>query len=134
PQLAPNVKLGAVVTDIAKQGLDKMSNANRDNLPFEIRWTDASGEEQVSLASAVIDASGTWTKPNPMGADGLFVRGERAASELITYGIPDATGRDRATYAGKTVLVVGSGHSAINAALSLLALQDDEPGTKVIWA
>jgi glycine/D-amino acid oxidase-like deaminating enzyme len=134
PQLAPNVKLRATVTAIAKQGLDKMSNANRDNVPFEIRWVDAAGEEQVSLAAAVIDASGTWTRPNPMGADGLFVRGERAAAELITYGIPDATGRDREDYAGKTVLVVGSGHSAINAALSLLALQDEEPDTRVIWA
>jgi hypothetical protein len=134
PQIAPHVKLGAIVTDIVRQGLDKMSNANRDNLPFEIRWLDGAGEEQVSLASAVIDASGTWTKPNPMGADGLPARGERAASQLITYGIPDATGRDRAIYAGKTVLVVGSGHSAINAALGLLALQDEEPDTKVIWA
>ena len=134
PQIAPHVKLGAIVTDIVRQGLDKMSNANRDNLPFESRWLDGAGEEQVSLASAVIDASGTWTKPNPMGADGLPARGERAASQLITYGIPDATGRDRAIYAGKTVLVVGSGHSAINAALGLLALQDEEPDTKVIWA
>jgi hypothetical protein len=69
-----------------------------------------------------------------MGVDGLPVPGERAAAHRIAYGIPDATGRDRATYANKTVLVVGSGHSAINAALSLLDLQEAEPGTRVIWA
>lgn len=134
PQVAPNLRLGAVVTHIAKHGLDKMSNADRDAAPFEIRWTDAAGDEQISLASAVIDASGTWTTPNPMGVDGLAVPGERAARELITYGIPDATGPDRTSFANKTVLVAGSGHSAINAALGLLALQDDEPDTTIIWA
>ena len=88
----------------------------------------------MSLASAVIDASGTWTLPNPMGIDGLSVPGERGAAGLVSYGIPDVMGAERAAYAGKTVLVVGSGHSAINAALALLALQDEEPATKVIWA
>ena len=35
---------------------------------------------------------------------------------------------------GKTTLVVGSGHSAINAALNLLTLQDQVPGTRIVWA
>lgn len=34
------------------------------------------------------------------------------------YGIPDANGVDRDRYAGKRVLVVGSGHSAFNAVLA----------------
>jgi 2-polyprenyl-6-methoxyphenol hydroxylase-like FAD-dependent oxidoreductase len=134
PQIAPGLRLGATVTSIARQGLDKVSNAGRDQAPFEIRWQDAAGNEQATLARAVIDASGTWTQPNPMGVDGRPVLGERAAANRIAYGIPDVLGAERATYAGKTTLVVGSGHSAINAALALLALQDDEPDTKIIWA
>jgi len=134
PQIAPHLHLGAIVTSITRQGLDKVSNAGRDKAPFEIRWTDADGAEQATLARAVIDASGTWTQPNPMGVDGLPVLGERAVVYRIAYGIPDVLGADRASHAGRTTLVVGSGHSAINAALALLALQEDEPGTKVLWA
>ena len=134
PQIAPHLHLGATVTSITRQGLDKVSNSGRDKAPFEIRWTDAAGNEQATLARAVIDASGTWTQPNPMGVDGLPVLGERAIADRVAYGIPDVLGAERSTYAGKTTLVVGSGHSAINAALALLALQEDEPGTKVLWA
>lgn len=134
PQIAPHLHLGAVVTSIARQGHDKVSNAGREKSPFDIRWTDAAGNEQATLASAVIDASGTWTRPNPMGVDGLPVLGERAVADRIAYGIPDVLGAARATYAGKTTLVVGSGHSAINAALALLSLQEDVPGTRVLWA
>jgi thioredoxin reductase len=134
PQIAPQLRLGATVTAITRKGLDKVSNAGRERAPFEIRWIDSGGNEQVSLASAVIDASGTWSQPNPMGVDGLPVPGERTLADRIAYGIPDVQGPARPTYAGKTTLVVGSGHSAINAALALLGLQESEPGTKVLWA
>lgn len=134
PQLAPQLRLNANVTAITRQGLDKLSDRGRDAAPFEIRWTDAAGNEQATLARAVIDASGTWTRPNPMGVDGLPVPGERGLGERIAYGIPDVLGNARQSYAGKTVLVVGSGHSAINAALALLALQEQDPDTKVLWA
>src|SRR5690606_2494430 len=66
--------------------------------------------------------------------DGLPVLGERSVADLIAYGIPDVVGVERVTYAGKTTLVVGGGHSAINAALALLQLQDEVPGTKIHWA
>lgn len=134
PEMAPHLRLGATVTAITRQGLDKQSNTGRDKAPFEIRWTDPAGNEQVSLARAVIDATGTWAQPNPMGVDGLAVPGEKAAASRIAYGIPDVLGEARDAYAGKTTLVVGSGHSAINAALALLAVQESEPQTRIIWA
>ncbi len=134
PQIAPHLHLGATVTSITRQGIDKVSNAGRDKAPFEIRWTDADGNEQSTVARAVIDASGTWTQPNPMGVDGLPVPGERAVADRVAYGIPDVLGAERSSYAGKTTLVVGSGHSAINAALALMTLQESDPGTKVLWA
>jgi len=52
----------------------------------------------------------------------------------IAYGIPDVLDRNRADYAGRRILVVGGGHSAINVALDLLRLQDEAPGTRVTWA
>ena len=134
PAIASQLHRGATVTAITRQGLDKVSNNGRDRTPFELRWTDATGREQTTLARAVIDASGTWTQPNPMGVDGLPVPGERQLRDRIAYGIPDVLGATRDAYAGKTVLVVGSGHSAINTALALLTLQDEHPETKILWA
>ena len=86
------------------------------------------------LARAVIDASGTWTQPNPMGIDGLAVPGEAQASDRVAYGIPDVVGAARRDYAGKRVLVIGAGHSAINVALALMELQEEAPSTEIFWA
>ena len=134
PAIAPHVKLGATVTAITRQGFDKAMSPARDMAPFIVRWHDASGEGHASLARAVIDASGTWDQPNPMGVDGLPVPGETEARELVDYGIPDVLGKRHDDFAGKRVLVVGGGHSAINVALDLLRLQERAPGTQVLWA
>ena len=55
------------------------------------------------------------------------VPGEKAAARFISYGIPDVTRAERDRYAGRRVLVIGSGHSAINVALALMELQDEGP-------
>lgn len=133
PEIASNLKLGATVTAITRQGHDKVSNEGREDAPFVVRYSDSSGEHRI-LARAVIDASGTWSRPNPMGVDGLQVPGEREAGDRIAYGIPDVIGADRNDYAGKRVLVIGGGHSAINVALALMELQDEAPGTEISWA
>lgn len=134
PQIAANLKLGATVTGITREGRDKMWSAERDNSAFVIRYRDSEGVEHRARARAVIDASGTWTQPNPIGVDGLSVPGEKAAARFISYGIPDVVQAERDSYAGRRVLVIGSGHSAINVALALLELQDDEPKTEIFWA
>lgn len=134
PQIAANLKLGAMVTGITREGRDKMWSAGRDTSAFVIRYKDSEGAEHRVRARAVIDASGTWTQPNPIGVDGLGVPGERAAAKFILYGIPDVSQAERERYAGRRVLVIGSGHSAINVALALLALQEDEPKTEIFWA
>jgi hypothetical protein len=82
----------------------------------------------------VIDASGTWATPNPLGPDGLPALGERENADAIFYGIPDVLGRDRVRYAGRRTLVVGAGHSAANALLALAELARSAPGTRLLWA
>ena len=134
PGIAPHLRLGAEVLGITRAGLDKLTSPGRADTPFVVSWRDRDGTERRTLARAVIDASGTWFTPNPMGADGLPVPGERAAADRIAYGIPDVLGGERGTYAGTTTLVVGSGHSAMNAVLDLLTLRDQAPGTRVLWA
>lgn len=133
PAIAADLYLGAEVTGITRRGHDLMSNDGRAHAPFVVRYRDAEGEHRL-FASAIIDASGTWSRPNPLGADGLAVPGEAEATDLIAYGIPDVEGALRESYAGKRTLVLGSGHSAINVALALLDLQEKAPGTEVLWA
>ncbi len=133
PVIADGLRLGAEVTGITRLGHDLMSNDGRADAPFVVRYRDAAGEHRM-LARAVIDASGTWSKPNPMGVDGLPVPGEAEAADQIAYGIPDVAGADREAFAGKRIIVVGSGHSAINVALALLELQAEAPDTEILWA
>jgi hypothetical protein len=61
------------------------------------------------------------------------VAGEREHQDRIAYGIPDVLARERGRYAGKRVLVVGSGHSAFNVVLDLLTLADQSSCTQVTW-
>jgi hypothetical protein len=133
PEIASGLKLGAAVLAVARDGLDKVSSAKRDNTPFVVRYADADGEHDV-VVQAVIDASGTWSQPNPIGLNGLPVPGEVTSSDLVSYGIPDVIGSRREDYLGKRTLVVGSGHSAINVALALMELRLSDPKTEVLWA
>jgi thioredoxin reductase len=133
PPIAEHLHLGARVVAVGKQGRDKLKDDDRDEAPFEL-IVEEGGVERRYLARAVIDASGTWTRPNPIGAGGLPAAGERAHADRIAYGIPDVLGGDRSRYAGKRVLVVGSGHSAFNSILDLVALRDSEPATELVWA
>ncbi|MFN3628196.1 MAG: FAD-dependent oxidoreductase, partial [Parvibaculum sp.] len=133
PDLAPRLRFNAEVIGITRQDRDKISNSGRTDAPFSIRWRDAQGTEHRQLASAVIDATGTWGSPNPIGIDGLPVPGEGSAIRQIAYGIPDASGAARADYADKRILVLGGGHSAINVVLDLLRLKATAPETRVTW-
>jgi hypothetical protein len=92
------------------------------------------GAPRQLRARAVIDATGTWSLPNPIGSNGLPALGEEAHADRIFYGIPDVLGAHRARYVGKRTLVVGSGHSAANALLGLAELAAAEPATKLVWA
>src|SRR5690242_1762386 len=56
PAIAPHLKFDAEVTAIARQGFDKVRTDGREAAPFLLRLSD----DSELLASAVIDASGTW--------------------------------------------------------------------------
>lgn len=134
PEIAPHLLLGRRVVAVSRRGYDKVKTAGREEAPFELVVRTASGRTERYLARAVIDASGTYTTPNPLGASGLPLEGEVEHGERINYGIPDVLGRERARYAGRRTLVIGSGHSAFNAVLDLVTLGEESPGTEVVWA
>jgi len=134
PQVRSHLRLETRVMAVTRQGVDKMKTPGREQAPFVLRLQTASGDEQDVLARAVIDASGTYETPNPLGAHGIPARGERALPEHIFYGIPDVLGAQRGRYAGCRVLVVGSGHSSFNALLELAVLAQEHPSTRLYWA
>lgn len=133
PALAPHIRTGQRVLQLARAGFDKVKSHGRGAAPFSVRTESAQGEQEF-LVQAVIDASGTWSQPNPLGANGLPALGEAAARGRIDYGMPDVLGAARTDFAGKRVLVVGAGHSAAGSLLALAQLAEQAPGTQVVWA
>lgn len=133
PQLAESIRYDARVTAVSRAGMDRTRTTRREETPFLVRIETADGHSEDVLASAVIDASGTWSTPNPLGQAGLLAPGEQQAHAAghITAPLPDVQGRDRARFAGKRVMVTGAGHSAAN---TLLDLADLEADTTIIWA
>ncbi|HYE52624.1 MAG TPA: NAD(P)-binding domain-containing protein [Azospirillaceae bacterium] len=133
PEIARHLRLRHRVTAVSRSHVDKVKTTGREASPFLVRADTPEGEVEF-LAGAVLDASGTWATPNPLGANGLPALGEARFADRIRYGIPDVLGLERARYAGRTTLVVGSGHSAANALLDLARLAAEAPGTRLVWA
>jgi hypothetical protein len=126
------IRINSRVTAVGRAGFDKAKTKGRESAPFEIRYQNGRGPETLR-ADAVIDASGTWGSPSPAGAGGLAAIGEREAAARISYGMPDVLGKERARFAGKTVAVLGAGHSAIGTLTDLTTLAQQAPGTHPIW-
>ncbi len=134
PEMQDHIHLNAKVIAISRRNIDKMKDAGRDESPFILHVEYRDGREALIEAHAVIDASGTWHKPNPLGSGGLPAVGEKRNASHIFYGIPDVLDNHRERYANKRVMVVGSGHSAINALLELAEVKATAPQTLIFWA
>lgn len=130
--LAERIRYDARVTGVSRRGRDRLVDADRAGQPFTVHLVDAAGRESRVEARAVIDASGTWRLPNPLGADGLPAIGERAAAAAITRDVPNRAAPER--HAGRHTVVVGSGDSAFNAIHELVQIADAYPGTEITWA
>ena len=132
PAIAAALQLRSRVVAVTRRATDKLKDAGRDEAPFEL-VVEHDGVEDRVLARAVIDASGTLTRPNPIGSGGVPAAGERALAERIAYGIPDVAAQIE-RYGSKRVLVVGAGHSAMNVLQDLVRLRETHPATEVHWA
>ncbi|MCZ4122286.1 FAD-dependent oxidoreductase [Streptomyces sp. H39-S7] len=132
--LGDRVRYGVRVSGVSRAGRDRVVDADREAQPFTVHVTGSGGAEERITARAVIDASGTWSTPSPLGGDGLPALGERAAADRIAYRVPDlADPTVRARYAGKRTAVIGSGASAFTALAYLAELAADAPGTHAVW-
>jgi len=132
PAVAKMLRLNTKVLSVSREGFDKVKSNGREKSPFIVHAVE-DGQPMTLRARAVIDATGTWNTPNPVGASGLPADGEVELRESIHYGIPDILGAQRERYAGRRTLVVGAGHSAANALLALAELASHASGTQISW-
>ncbi|MFC7307227.1 NAD(P)-binding domain-containing protein [Streptomyces monticola] len=132
--LGARVRFGATVTGVSRAGRDRVVDGDRERQPFTVHIRYADGREERLFAGAVIDASGTWSTPGPIGGDGLPALGERAAADQISYRVPDLNNpAAHARYAGRRTAVIGSGASAFTALAQLAELAARAPGTHTTW-
>ena len=121
----------ARVVAVTRLGLDRVRTAGREDTPFLVRLA---GGDDV-LARAVIDASGTWSTPNVLGA--VRHPGPRrgrprprsSSTRCPTCSAPTATGSPASAPSSSA-----PGHSAANTLLSLAELAGQAPGTRCVWA
>ncbi|SEE82208.1 NAD(P)-binding domain-containing protein [Ruania alba] len=128
--LGNRVRYSAHVVGVGRKGRDLSVDSGREDQPFVVHIETPEGEERIE-ARAVIDASGTWSSPNPAGADGLSALGERdaAASGMLTYRIPDVDSR----CSGRHTVVIGNGHSAATAVANLARVARRDRTTRITW-
>lgn len=133
PEIGSRIRFGRRVIAVSREGMDRTRTAGRAQAPFLLRIKHADGQLEEVTARAVIDASGTYTTPNPLASSGLVPLGFDQVTDHVLHALPDVLGADRARFAGKHTVVVGAGHSAANTLIALGKLARDEAGTRVTW-
>ncbi|KHK98334.1 flavoprotein [Microbacterium mangrovi] len=133
PEIGSRIQYGTKVVAVTRDGMDRTRTAGRAGAPFLLRVEHADGRVEEITGRAVIDASGTYTTPNPLASSGLPPLGADKVRDRIIHALPDVLGADRARFAGKHTVVVGAGHSAANTLIGLGKLARDEPRTRVTW-
>ena len=132
---AATVRYGTRVVGVSRAGRDLLVDSGREADPFAVHVAGPRPGTSGCWRSAVVDASGTWTRPNPLGADGYPALGERENADRITYGIPDFTDPAvAARYAGKHVAVAGKGASAQGVLIGLATLAEQDHGNAGLLA
>jgi thioredoxin reductase len=121
------------VVGVGRTGWRKTDTATGSLPPFRLLLRTASNAESVDTADAVLDCSGTFARPNWVGDGGIPAAGEYASRQHTPYWPEDVLGVKRNHYAGRSVIVVGGGHSAGTAVCDLMTLADEHQSGWVIW-
>lgn len=134
--LREHIRLDTQVLSVGKQTYlknDIVENGSRGRQPFRILLRVNKNQDRVEEADVVLDCTGTYGQHRWMGAGGIPAIGEMAAEPHIAYGLEDIPGIRQSAYAGKNVLVVGSGYSAATSVCYLASLAEKHPDTWVYW-
>jgi len=132
PKVKACIHLQTEVLSVSRKGCHKCVSYGRAEAPFVVRTVE-NGKIHEYEVDAVIDASGVSKSPNPIGINGLPVPGEKELGNKIQYGMPDILTHGQERYRGKRVVVLGSGHSAMENMLSLVKLNEKHKEPP-IWA
>jgi thioredoxin reductase len=111
---------------------DFIAETHRSTFPFRLLVRHQNVEKNIH-ADIVIDASGVYENPNPLGDGGIPCPGEIPLREKIIYHLPDVAGRDLHRFANKHTLIIGSGHSAASTLRSIGNLFERFPETEISW-
>lgn len=129
--LRGRVRVGSTVIAIGRRGLTRADYAGhplRAERPFRVLCED----DETFDAEVVLDASGGFVLPRPIGTGGLPARGESRLSRRMIRNLGMlASARDELR--GRTIFLLGDGHSAANAITFLEELAREDPSTRVVW-
>ncbi len=78
--IAQHVRLNHQVIGVTRQGVDKLRDDDRSDRPFIVTTDGPAGVTRTPVR-AVIDATGTWLAPNPVGAEGIPAIGEERVAQ-----------------------------------------------------
>src|SRR5207244_3750629 len=112
---------------------DEPGPPGRARQPFRLLVHDGKKGERIEEADIVLDCTGTYGQHRWLGAGGIPAVGELAAEANIVYSLEDVGGERKNHYAGKNILVSGSGFSAATTVCNLATLAENHPATWVIW-
>ncbi len=132
--LADSLHLNTEVLAVARGDLlkEELAGDERAETGFRLLCAAAAAQHHAT-ADVVIDATGTFGQHNWLGPGGIPGLGELAAESHIEYGVPDVLGRDRADYAHRHTLLIGSNHAAAVTVAALAQLGHEAPYTRVTW-
>jgi len=134
--LRPSIRTGIEVLHVARRGClkdDDPGDARRARQPFRLIVRDSENRQRVEDADIVLDCTGTYGRHRWLGDGGIPALGEVAAEQHLAYGLEDVLGDRRSHYAGRNVLVVGTGYSAATTVCNLATLAKEYPETWVFW-
>ncbi len=121
------------VVSVGRGGWRKTDPGDTRKLPPFRLLVRENNVERFESADVVFDCSGTYGRPNWVGDGGIPAAGEAAARPQMTYWLEDVRGAKKATYTGKTTILIGTGYSAATTACELIELAEENPATWLIW-
>ena len=116
--LRPNIHTNSRVKSVSRTWVNKADlDVERGEDPFRV-IVEHDNQLEVRTGDIVIDSSGVLSCPNPIGAGGVPAIGEQELDGAISRSIPTIDHAQQ--FQGKRVAVVGAGHSAACALITLV--------------
>ena len=124
--LRPSIHTNSRVVSVSRTWSNKTDlTHDRAGDPFRV-IVEQEKQQRVLTADIVIDTSGVYANPNPIGAGGIPAIGEKELVSDIKRSIP--TIEQAHQLSGQQVAVIGAGHSAASTLITL-----SNAGANLTW-